>query len=127
MSEYNPENKEMNAESINAPPEDKVPNEAETDEESDEEDEPTSKSGDATQCEQCGNTKSSLDKWKYTLITTVLFLIVVHPETYKLVHSLIGKVVGKIASKDGAPTILGIMVHSVVFTLLLRGLMEIKI
>jgi len=78
-------------------------------------------------CKDCGSKKTNMDKWKYTLITTFLFLIIVNPATYKLVNGLLGKVVGKISSKDGCPTILGIMVHAVVFTLLLRGMMDLNL
>ena len=34
---------------------------------------------------------SNADKWRYTLYTTVLFLIISSPYTYKLVNSIIGK------------------------------------
>jgi|TARA_B100001287_G_C22490567_1_gene438743 hypothetical protein len=70
-----------------------------------------------------GKSLANYDKWKYTLQTTVLFLIVVNPLTYKLVNMLIGKFV-KIANNKGCPTIAGMLVHALVFTLLLRLLME---
>lgn len=70
-----------------------------------------------------GKSLANYDKWKYTLQTTILFLIVVNPLTYKLVNMLIGKFV-KIASNKGCPTIAGMLVHALVFTLLLRLLME---
>lgn len=69
---------------------------------------------------------SSEDKWRYTLYTTIIFLIVVNPQTYKLVNSLIGNCV-KIADSTGCPTVNGILVHSIVFTLLLRYSMDLKI
>lgn len=79
-------------------------------------------------CKECGQSKgkNNMDKWKYTLYTTILFLIVVNPLTYKLVNMILGKI-AKIADKSGCPTIVGMLVHAVVFTLLLRGLMELKI
>lgn len=61
-------------------------------------------------------------KWKYTLITTVIFLIIANPFTYKLVHSLLKKFV-KVANSEGCPTIAGLLIHAVVFTLILRGIM----
>jgi hypothetical protein len=65
-------------------------------------------------------------KWKYTLITTVIFLLVANPYTYQLVQALLGKFV-KIASPSGCPTIAGLFVHATVFTLLLRYVMDINL
>lgn len=70
--------------------------------------------------------KTSSDKWKYTLYTTIIFLVVVNPMTYKLVNLLLGKIV-KIANNDGCPTMAGILVHAVVFTLVLRYMMELNL
>ena len=67
-----------------------------------------------------------LDKWRYTLYTTLLFLIVVNPLTYKLVNRLLGSIT-KIADNTGCPTTNGMLIHAVVFTLLLRGVMELPI
>ena len=69
---------------------------------------------------------SNQDKWRYTLYTTIIFLLVVNPQTYKLVNSLIGNTF-KIADSAGCPTINGILVHSLVFTLLLRYSMDLNI
>ena len=68
----------------------------------------------------------NLDKWRYTLETTVLLLILFNKYTFKLMQKLLGKCI-KIASKDGNPTICGFLIHAAVFTLLLRGLMELDI
>lgn len=73
--------------------------------------------------------KTELDnmkKWKYTLITTVIFLLVANPYTYILVNRLIGNLV-KIASPTGCPTLVGLIVHTIVFTFILRGVMDLKI
>lgn len=68
----------------------------------------------------------SFQKWKYTLITTLIFLIIANPYTYSLVNSLLGKFV-KIASPSGCPTAAGLTIHAIVFTLILRGIMEFNI
>jgi len=70
--------------------------------------------------------KSSADKWKYTLYTTVLFLIIVNPMTYKLVNMIFGKLM-KVCDKSGCPTTFGYLLHALVFTLLLRLMMDMKI
>lgn len=69
---------------------------------------------------------TSAKKWKYTLITTIIFLIVANPYTYILVNSLLGKLV-KIANPVGCPTTAGLLLHAVVFTLLLRWVMNWKL
>lgn len=71
-------------------------------------------------------TPSSADKWMYTLMTTLLFLIIVNPYTYKLVQTLLGGIVKIADIRTGCPTMAGIIVHAIVFTLLLRLMMEGK-
>ncbi len=78
-------------------------------------------------CENCPKHVSGAQKWKYTLITTVIFLVVVHPMTYKLVNRLVGKLLFKVASKTGCPTMAGLLLHAVVFTFALRYVMDLKI
>lgn len=78
-------------------------------------------------CEDCGVQKpSNADKWRYTLYTTVLFLIISSPYTYKLVQSIIGKLI-PICNRQGCPTASGLLVHALVFTLVLRVLMSMRI
>ena len=71
---------------------------------------------------------ASLDKWRYTLYTTLVFLIIVNPYTYQLTQKLFGPFLGKIASEsNGCPTNVGILLHAVVFTLILRVMMDFKL
>lgn len=77
---------------------------------------------------QCNCKPSNADKWRYTLLTTLIFLIVVNPMTYQFVQNLFGNVLGRLAdTTTGCPTYLGIAVHAVVFTLLLRYVMDLDI
>ena len=72
----------------------------------------------------------NMKKWKYTLITTVIFLIVANPYTYMFVNMCVKSIFGKrivIASATGCPTIIGLLLHAVVFTLLLRWVMDWKL
>lgn len=81
-----------------------------------------------SKCPKCDKKPTNAEKWKYTLLTTLIFILVVHPMTYKLVQKLLGNIIGKIADiKTGCPTMLGIFVHTVVFTLLLRYIMDLDI
>jgi len=70
--------------------------------------------------------KSGNDKWKYTLYTTVIFLVVINPLTYKIVDGVLGRFV-KIASSTGCPTTAGMLVHALVFTLVLRYMMDLNL
>jgi len=54
-------------------------------------------------------------KIQCALVAAVLFFIVGHPMTYKIVDSVLGGVLGAIASASGAPTTWGLVVHSAVF------------
>ena len=63
---------------------------------------------------------SNADKWRISLFSAVLFLLVVTPMTYKLTDKLFGKLLGKIADANGSPTWTGILLHTVVFMLLVR-------
>ena len=72
-------------------------------------------------------TPSSADKWKYTLYTTFILLLVFNPKTYQFTDGSLSGLLGHLASSAGCPTWLGFGVHVVVFTLLLRVLMGLPI
>lgn len=78
------------------------------------------------QCSKCGDSPSNIQKWRWTLYTTLLFILIVSPVTYKFVDSLLSGFIGKIA-KNGCPTPVGIFIHAIVFTLILRGMMDIDL
>ena len=69
--------------------------------------------------------KLSEKKWVYTLMTTMLFLLIAHPLTYQLTSSLFGGLF-RVANKAGCPTMAGFLLHAVVFTVLLRWMMEVN-
>ena len=71
------------------------------------------------------DSSSSSDKWKYSLISSLLFLVVAAPMTYKLVDSLTKMVKLDVVDSSGCPTMTGVVVHAVVFLLLTRLLMEL--
>jgi hypothetical protein len=70
---------------------------------------------------------ASYNKWKYTLYTTIILLLLFNPFTFKFMNSLLSNLVGKIASNDGCPTLLGLAIHAIVFTLIIRYMMELNI
>jgi len=68
----------------------------------------------------------SSDKWKFTLYTVVILVVLFNNYAFKLVHSLLSNFVGAIADRNGCPNMLGFVVHTVVFTLVLRFSMDLK-
>ena len=66
-------------------------------------------------------------KWQITFFSALIFLIVVHPMTYQLTHKLLGGVLGKIADSSGCPTTVGLALHTIVYILLVRGSMDMKL
>ncbi len=54
-------------------------------------------------------------KLKGALIAGLMFFIISNPMVYKIVDDLAGGLLGRIASPDGSPTTLGLIVHSAVF------------
>lgn len=62
-------------------------------------------------------------KQSATLQAVLVFYIVANPMTYRIVDSLLGGVIGRIAVGSGCPTSLGLIVHSIVFGLIVYSLM----
>lgn len=69
---------------------------------------------------------SNSEKWQITLFSAVLFLLVVNPFTYKVTQSLFGKILGPIAI-NGCPTMVGLLLHTVVYILLVRYSMDLNL
>lgn len=68
----------------------------------------------------------SSDKWRFTLYTVVMVVVLFNHYAFKLVNSLLGKVIGRLSDNNGCPTTLGFIVHTLVFTLVLRYSMELS-
>jgi hypothetical protein len=64
-------------------------------------------------------------KWQISLFSALIFLLVVHPMTYKLTQKLFGGFLGKIADPSGCPTTIGLALHTIVYILLVRGSMDV--
>ena len=62
-------------------------------------------------------------KAKYSFYSTLVFFLVANPETFKIMQSLLGGIVGTIASAAGCPTPFGLVLHSLVFFAVMLGLM----
>ena len=72
----------------------------------------------------CGcNGKKQQEKLTISIISGLLFFIVANPSTFLLVKKVLGS---RISSPTGCPTTLGLIVHAVVFTLIVWGMMNVR-
>jgi hypothetical protein len=70
---------------------------------------------------------SNSKKWQISLFSAFIFVLVIHPYTYKLTQKIFGGILGQIADMNGCPTTRGLALHTLVYILLIRGSMEIKL
>jgi hypothetical protein len=70
---------------------------------------------------------SSYMKWKITIFSAFIFLLVIHPQTYKLTQQLFGSILGKTSEVNGCPTTRGLVLHTLVYILLVRGSMDLNL
>jgi hypothetical protein len=73
-----------------------------------------------------GGSPSNSQKWQISIFSAFIFLLVVNPYTYNLTNSLLGGIIGTIA-KNGCPTMVGLLLHTVVYILLVRYSMDINL
>jgi len=70
---------------------------------------------------------SSYKKWQISIFSALIFILVIHPYTYIFTQQILGGVFGKIADSNGCPTTLGLIIHTIVYILLVRGSMDLKL
>lgn len=61
-------------------------------------------------------------KAKYAFYSTLVFFLIANPETFKLTQRFLGRFI-TIASEGGCPTAYGFFSHSLLFFLVLWGMM----
>jgi threonine/homoserine/homoserine lactone efflux protein len=69
----------------------------------------------------------SSDKWRYTLYTTAILIVLFNPYTYMFMNSVFSRFTGPISNSVGCPTMRGFFIHALVFTVIIRYMMDIKI
>ncbi len=70
---------------------------------------------------------SSYMKWQITLFSAFIFILVIHPLTYQLTQKLFGQILGKIADSNGCPSTIGLILHTIVYIILVRGSMDMNL
>jgi hypothetical protein len=72
----------------------------------------------------CGcNGLKQQEKFVTSLISGLTFFIIANPETFRLVRRVLGP---RIATPNGCPSTIGLLVHSLVFILVVWGMMNVK-
>jgi hypothetical protein len=69
---------------------------------------------------------ANIQKWQITIFSALIFLLVVNPYTYNLTNSLFSGLIGPVA-KNGCPTMVGLLLHTVVYILLVRYSMDLNL
>lgn len=70
----------------------------------------------------CGGAKAK-EKFMTALIMSLIFYVVSNPVTYRVVRRILGSF---IATPNGSPTQVGILVHTVVFMAIVWGILNVK-
>ena len=72
----------------------------------------------------CGcNGQKQQEKFITSLISGLTFFIIANPETFRLVRRVLGP---GIATPTGCPSTVGLLVHSLVFILVVWGMMNVQ-
>lgn len=70
---------------------------------------------------------SSYKKWQISIFSAFIFILVINPYTYMLTQKMLGGFLGKIAETNGCPTMRGLLLHTIVYILLVRGSMDLHL
>ena len=62
-------------------------------------------------------------KWKYSFYSALIFFVISSPQAYVLSQKLVGNLFA--LSGDGCPTSLGLFIHTIVFMIVLYGIMNL--
>ena len=69
---------------------------------------------------------SSYKKWQISIFSAFIFILVVNPSTYKFTQKALGGLLGQISQPNGCPTTTGLVLHTLVYILLVRVSMDLK-
>jgi hypothetical protein len=69
----------------------------------------------------------SSKKWQISIFSAFIFIVVIHPYTYLFTQKVLGGLLGKLADSSGCPTTRGLLLHTLVYILLVRGSMDLKL
>jgi len=67
---------------------------------------------------------SSVEKWTWSVMSTILFVLISMPAMYKLVQMILPFIS---IAENGCPTYLGLFLHSIVYLLLHRTMIALNV
>jgi hypothetical protein len=67
---------------------------------------------------------SNEKKWTLSFYTAIAALLVMNPYTFKFVNVITSKMGFSTSSNEGCPTVYGVLLHTIVFLLVIRLLMD---
>lgn len=67
-----------------------------------------------------------MNKWFASFYATLLFLLIASPIMFSITQKTIGSLSGIRISNNGCPTMLGLIIHAVVFFVIIRLLLALK-
>ena len=70
---------------------------------------------------------SSYTKWQISIFSAFIFILVINPYTYIFTQKILGGLLGQIANMNGCPTTRGLILHTIVYILLVRVSMDLKL
>ena len=70
---------------------------------------------------------SSYKKWHISIFYAFIFILVVNPYTYKFTQKMLGGLLGKLSDVSGCPIARGLALHTIVYMLLVRGSMDLRL
>jgi len=74
--------------------------------------------------EECEKYYTNSDKWRVSILSGFLFLLISAPFLYRLNDRLLSNLLGNRLAYNGCPTTLGLLLHTAVFVLVTRLLMR---
>ena len=77
-------------------------------------------------CEKEEKRLNNYSKWKYSIYTLIILIVIINPYFYKITNILLGNIIGK-TEENGCPTLKGIVLHLIIFTIVIRYVMELPI
>lgn len=67
---------------------------------------------------------TSEGKWLISLMSGIIFMLIASPMVFQLTQKVLGKPLGlSFLDKSGVPTMTGLLVHGIVYTLIVRLMM----
>ncbi len=69
---------------------------------------------------------ASIDKWRYTYYTWYMFIFLNNPLTYNLLNNLFSKYLNLNTADGNCPKVIGLYVHTILFTIFLRYSMDLE-